>query len=91
MSKSLEQVRKDIKLLIKEEQRIIESENKYIFKAGDVVECGDGFKRLIGRDLSGRFMVFGEDGHEKGAEPRTQDDFNFYKYKKVGELRDYIK
>ncbi len=87
----LEQVTKDIGLLQLEAAELakkVEDEKRYIFKAGDVVVNTVGHTRIILR-RRGDFSSFSvEYGDLQGS---GQEHFEKFKYKKIGELKDYIK
>lgn len=83
----LEQVKKDIRLLQVEQAKIekkIEDE-KYIFKAGDVVKNKYGMVRVI-VNITSVLKAFSKSGEFQGS---GQVHFNDFKYKKIGTIADF--
>lgn len=63
-------------------------EEPYQFQAGDVIENEYGSKRII-VNFEGSLLAFDEFGKFMG---RGQEYFErYYPYKKIGELKDFIK
>lgn len=61
----------------------------YVFKAGDVAERDDDGKlRVIAKCICGKIVSIDDRGWWQSS---TQEEFERYGYKKVGELKDYLK
>jgi len=92
----LDQVTKDIALLQNEAAELaqkVKDEQVYVPQPGDVVKTKYGNKRIIVSDyLGGNIQSIQLDGkHIAVDSPVSQDHFNSYEYKKIGELSDFIK
>jgi len=61
---------------------------QYQFKAADVCKIRDGFVRFI-MQLRGKLISFDSSGIWAGSS--NQKDFEDMGYRKIGELKDYIK
>lgn len=83
----LEQVRKDIKLLKDEENRIQEELKKVELKHGDLVislGCG-GTKRVVIK-INGKLKIFDTEGYEYIQSDNFKDYVRKYGYQKVGNI-----